>query len=343
MCLHYNEPTPIMIDIQALKVKILNGGNLTDTEVISLGEITPEQEPELWNAAAEITKAFGSDIFDSCSIINARSGKCPEDCKWCAQASRYHTEIALYPLVDHDTCVELADYNCEQGIGRFSMVTSGRKISGKSLEALCGYYRELSSRHPGMGLCASMGLLEKEDFEKLFEAGVRRYHCNLETAPSYFPTLCSTHTIEDKIKSIKAAQETGMEICSGGIIGMGETMAQRAEFAAALRRVNPVSIPINILQPIPGTPLEDSPLLTENEILNTVAIFRMAHPRAVLRFAGGRARMTKETQMKALRIGINGAIMGDLLTTIGAQIADDKEMVKKAGYKFQSAPHGDEI
>ncbi|MDE6859921.1 MAG: biotin synthase BioB [Duncaniella sp.] len=325
-----------MIDIQALKNKILSGGDITDSEVMELAELEPSRLKELWDAAAEITARFSSRKFDSCSIVNARSGKCPEDCKWCAQSARHTTDIALYPLVDHETCTGLADYNRSQGIGRFSMVTSGRRLGGKSLDTLCDYYREIHSKHPGMGLCASMGLLEKEDFDKLYAAGVRRYHCNLETAPSHFPTLCSTHTIADKIKSIRAAAAAGMEICSGGIIGMGETMRQRAEFAVTLREINPISIPVNILQPIPGTPLEGAPALSEEEILTTVAIFRMAHPRIVLRFAGGRARMTRETQLKAMRIGINGAIMGDLLTTIGAQIAQDKELVAEGGYIYES-------
>lgn len=323
-----------MLDIQDLKIRILGGESLSDEEILSIGDVTPEQEEELWEAAAEITNAFGTRKFDSCSIINARSGRCPENCKWCAQSVHHHTKIDEYPLVDHDTCIGLADFNNAKRIGRFSMVTSGRKISGKPLDTLCDYYRELASKHPAMGLCASMGLLDKESLKKLYEAGVRRYHCNLESAPSYFPELCSTHTIEDKISTINMAREVGMEVCSGGIIGMGETMKQRAEFALSLRRVSPVSIPINILQPIPGTPLENSPLLTEREILNTVAIFRMAHPKAVLRFAGGRARMSKDTQRKALKIGVNGAIMGDLLTTIGAQIDEDQLMVKEAGYNI---------
>lgn len=321
-----------MLDIQKFKKIILEGGKLADDEILSLSDVSPEQEEELWDAASEITKAFGSSKFDSCSIINARSGRCPENCKWCAQSAHHHTIIDEYPLVDHDTCIELANFNNDKGIGRFSMVTSGRKITGKPLATLCGYYRELAAKHPDMGLCASMGLLDREDLELLYEAGVRRYHCNLESAPSFFPELCTTHTIEDKIQTIKMAREVGMEVCSGGIIGMGETIRQRAEFAATLRRISPASIPINILQPIPGTPLEDSPLLTENEILNTVAIFRFAHPKATLRFAGGRARMSKDTQRKALKIGINGAIMGDLLTTIGAQIDEDYQMVKESGY-----------
>lgn len=323
-----------MLDIQQFKTRILEGGELTGEEILSLSDITTEQEEELWEAAGVITKTFGSNKFDSCSIINARSGRCPENCKWCAQSAHHHTKIDEYPLVDHDTCIELANFNNSKGIGRFSMVTSGRKMTGKPLDTLCDYYRELSVSHPGMGLCASMGLLDKDALRKLYDAGVRRYHCNLESAPSYFPELCTTHTIEDKIATIRMAREVGMEVCSGGIIGMGETMKQRAEFAVTLRQISPTSIPINILQPIPGTPLQDSPLLTEREILNTVAIFRLAHPKATLRFAGGRARMSKDTQRKALKIGINGGIMGDLLTTIGAQIDEDHQMVKEAGYNI---------
>ena len=168
---------------------------------MSLIDLSPQEEDALIEAAAEITERFGSRDFDSCSIINARSGRCSEDCKWCAQSAHYKTGTMFYPLVDHDTCMALADYNRSRGIGRFSLVTSGRTISGEALETLCGYYRELH-RAGGMGLCASMGLLDAEALAKLRDAGVERYHCNLESAPSHFSTLCSTHSIEDKIKTI---------------------------------------------------------------------------------------------------------------------------------------------
>lgn len=322
-----------MADIAYLKHKILNGENITESEAQTLADLTPEEEEQLMEAAAEITSKFGSKHFDSCSIINARSGRCPENCKWCAQSAHYPTSISSYPLVDHDECMRLADYNREQGIGRFSLVTSGRTVEGKALDTICDYYSELAEKG-GMHLCASMGLLSAEALRRLRKSGVTRYHCNMETAPSHFPTLCSTHTIEDKIRTINAAREAGMEICCGGIIGMGETAAQRVEFAIALRRVNPDSIPINILSPIPGTPLADSKPLTEREILLTVAAFRMIHPHVVLRFAGGRAALSREAQMKSIHIGINGGIMGDLLTTIGSQIADDKAMVAECGYTF---------
>ncbi len=163
---------------------------------------------------------------------------------------------------------------------------------------------------------------------------MRRYHCNLETAPSLFPTLCSTHTIADKLATIEAAREIGFEICSGGIIGMGETHRQRAEFAIALRAARPDSIPVNILSPIPGTPLAGTPPISDDAILDTVAIFRFAHPRVVLRFAGGRKRLSREVQLEAMRVGINGGIVGDLLTTIGSSVAADRVLAAEAGYEF---------
>ena len=321
------------MDISELKERILSGGRITDAEALSLADITPDRYDELRAAAAEITARFGSRKFDSCSIINARSGRCPEDCKWCAQSAAYDTSISHYPLVERDVCMEMAAYNRNAGIGRFSLVTSGRSVQGKALYTICSYYSQLRDMG-GIYLCASMGLLDEEAMTRLREAGVQRYHCNLETARSFLPSLCSTHTQDEKIATIRRARQAGMDVCSGGIIGMGETTRQRVEFALELREIDPVSIPLNVLQPIPGTPLEHQPPLTDDEIINTVAIFRLVHPKAVLRFAGGRARISPRAQREALRIGINGAIMGDLLTTIGAQIEQDRVMVRECGYEF---------
>lgn len=321
------------INITDLKNRILAGGSITADEALQFEHLTPEQEEELHAAAEEITRRFCTREFDSCSIINARSGKCSENCKWCAQSAHFKTQAEVYPLVSRETCMRIADMNRAHGIRRFSLVTSGKKMTGEDLDKACEYYREMAA--PGdLYLCASMGLLNRDELQKLVDAGVKRYHCNLETAPSYFKELCSTHTIEDKIRTILAAKELGMDICSGGIIGMGESRRQRIELALELRRVDPDSIPINFLQPIPGTPLADTPLISEREILNTIAFYRFIHPRIAIRFAGGRARISRPTQLRAMAIGMNGGIMGDLLTTIGAQVKEDKEMIAEAGYTF---------
>ena len=175
-------------------------------------------------------------------------------------------------------------------------------------------------------------MLEKEELQQLWDAGVRRYHCNLETAPSYFAQVCTSHTIEDKIQTLKWAREIGFELCCGGIIGMGETREQRIELGLALRELQPDSIPINILSPVKGTPLYDTVPIDDGEILLTIAVFRFLHPKAELRFAGGRGRLSHEVQLKALEIGINAAVVGDLLTTVGSDIDGDRALTAEAGY-----------
>lgn len=226
-----------------------------------------------------------------------------------------------------------ARHNHDKGVKRFSMVASGRALRGKALSTVCGMLKEIKE-DIGISTCASLGLLGREELQELWDAGVHRYHCNLETAPSYFDKLCTTHTIEDKLETIRIAREIGFEICSGGIIGMGETAAQRYEFAFTLREAQPVSIPVNILCPIPGTPLENAKPLTDDEILTTIAIFRFIHPSVQIRFAGGRQKLSRETQLRAMRIAVNGGIVGDLLTTVGSQIDEDKKLTSEAGYEF---------
>lgn len=326
----YNQTS---VDIDSLKKTILEGGTISPSEALSLCDITPDRHEQLWQGAEEITAKFCPRVFDSCSIINARSGRCPEDCKWCAQSAHYNTRCDIYSLVGHDDCMRAADLNRQHGIRRFSLVTSGRALRGEALDKACGYIREINAKG-GLGVCASMGLLGREELQKLYDAGVRRYHCNLEAAPSYFSRLCSTHTVEDKIRTISIAREIGMEICSGGIIGMGETRRQRIELALEIRRTAPCSIPLNLLCPIPGTPLEGTPPLPPEEVLNTVAFFRFIHPKVTIRFAGGRAALSRDTQLRALRIGVNGAIVGDLLTTLGSTVAQDRALTAEAGYTF---------
>ncbi len=315
--------------IDRLKNSVIEGGYITHEDALWLA--SQPQKELLYSSAREITAHFFSRRFDMCSIINAKSGQCSEDCKWCAQSAHFKTSVETYDLLSVDECVESALHNHKQGVSKFALVTSGRRLSRGDIERVTHIYKKIA-QSCDIDLCASMGLLGVEELKQLKASGVQRYHCNLECAPSMFDSLCTTHTQQQKIETIRAAQSIGMSICSGGIIGMGESMEQRIELAFELKGLGVDSIPINILQPIKGTPLEGAQPLSDDDILTTIALFRFINPKAWIRFAGGRAQMNHQTLERALSIGVNSSIVGDMLTTIGSQIKEDKELITKMGY-----------
>lgn len=286
---------------------------------------------ELCDAADEVRQKWCGNSVHTCSIVNARSGRCGEDCKWCAQSAHHNTGVSEYEHIERDEMMKAFHSNKERGVGAFSLVTSGRRVAPAHIAYFCNLFKEAAAEG-GVSLCASMGLLGKEQMQQLYDAGVRKYHCNLETSPSYFQKLCSTHTIADKLATIKAAREVGMAVCSGGIIGMGESMRDRLELAETVREAGACSIPINILNPIPGTPLEHVEPISEDEIARTVALMRFVAPKCTLHFAGGRARMSKRSVTRILRGGANGAMVGNLLTTTGNDPDEDFAMFEECGY-----------
>ena len=314
--------------VDQLEKKVLNGGQINAEEALILAQFNDKEE--FYAAANRIRECFCGKHIDLCTIVNAKSGKCSEDCKWCSQSAKHKTNIETYDLIDPTIAYSQAKYNEKAGAHKFSLVTSGRSISHANLDQLCTIYKNIG-KESKLELCASMGLLDREKLQKLVDAGVKNYHCNIETAPSYFSQLCSTHTHEEKIATLKIAREIGLGLCSGGIIGMGETLEQRIEMAITLQELGVESIPLNILTPIVGTPLENQIALSDEEILTSIAVFRFTNPKALIRFAGGRM-LILHIQDQALKAGVNAALIGDLLTTVGVNMKDDIQYFKKSGF-----------
>ena len=319
------------VDFQAVAGRIAGGGEISPEEALRLLEA---KEPEALRAAARaVTAHLKPRVFDFCAIINARCGRCSEDCKWCAQSARYETGCDVFGWVGAKACADAAKAAETNGVVRIGIVTSGRGQTRAQIEEICAALRAMRAAAGRIHLCASLGLVDEPSLAKLKAAGLQRLHCNLETAPSHFGSLCTTHTTAEKLATIRAARRLGFEICSGGIIGMGETDAQLVEFAFALKEIAPDSIPVNILDPIAGTPLGTRPPLDFGRILDSIAILRLVNPRTPLRFAGGRRLLTDEQAAEAIAVGIDAGIQGPLLTTPGKDYADDRQLALAAGYE----------
>lgn len=314
--------------LKSLQEKVFAGQNIDKEEAMQLLEAPLE---ELCQAADEIRRHFCQDAFDICTIINAKSGRCSENCQYCAQSACYKTDVEEYPLLSAAEVVQAAKYNAEQGVLRFSLVTSGKRLSDKEVDAACEIIRQLAAECD-ISICASFGLLNEEQFCRLKEAGLSRVHNNLETSRKFFPQICTTHSFEEKIAAIQAAQRAGLSVCSGGLMGLGESMEDRIDMALQLRELGVTSVPVNMLNPIPGTPLEHNKLLTNAEMRRICAIFRFILPKAAIRLAGGR-KLLGDSGRACFQSGANAAISGDMLTTTGETIASDKQILAELGYR----------
>ena len=313
-----------------LTEKVLNGGQITEEEALKLYD---EPLEELCESADRIRRHFCGSRFDLCTIINGKSGRCSENCRFCAQSAHNHTGVTEYPLLPDDEIVAQAKRDHEQGVLRYSIVTSGKRLSDGEVERMCGVIRRIRSE-VGIQVCVSFGLLNEEQYRKLKEAGASRVHNNLETSGENFANVCTTHTFEDKVSAIRAAQAAGLAVCSGGIMGLGETPKDRISMAMSLRELGIKSVPVNMLNPIPGTPVEKNPRLTADDMRRIVAVYRFILPEASIRLAGGRGLL--EDKGKGCFVsGANAAISGDMLTTAGITTKTDLEMLEELGYEVK--------
>lgn len=288
--------------------------------------------PELGHAADTIRRQSIGSRASLCTILNAKSGRCSENCRYCAQSIHYKTEADIYPMVTPEKALEAARRNEIAGVQRFSLVTSGRTLTDEEFDIAVATYT-LLSKETSLVLCASLGFLTPDRAARLASAGVSYYHHNLEACRTFFPQTCTTHTWEERVETIRIARDAGMNICSGGIFGLGETIEHRIQLAFELRDLQVGSVPLNVLMPIAGTPLEHQPLLKPDEILRSMAIFRFVLPKADIRLAGGRLTLGDQVET-ALKGGINAALTGDLLTTTGSFTASDIALFKKLGFEL---------
>ena len=305
--------------------KAVDKKNYTKEELLRLYNLPLEE------LLAESSK-YMSDNIEFCSLINARNGKCSQNCKYCAQSSHYCTNIESYPLVDIQEVIKAAKESKENKVSRFAIVTSGKTPDeGRDFQIELDMIKAINEVG-GLKSCASIGILNEEQAKQLAQAGLKRFHHNINTCRSYYPEVCTNHSWDDRLNTCKLVKKYGMELCCGVILGMGETIEQRVEMAMELAEIEPNSIPINILMPIPETPFENyHDKIDEENVLRTMAIFKIANPKSVVRFCGGRMRLSQENQELALKTCVEGILVGNYLTTVGREPHEDLETANKLG------------
>lgn len=317
--------------IQALKDKILSGSRITKSDALFITETQKSDIFDLFSVANRIRETFRENSVDLCSIVNAKSGACPEDCSYCAQSSKSKTEVLVYPLVKKDIVIDKAKEAKDAGVKRFCVVTSGRKIGKNELIEIASMITDI--RSIGLLPCATLGLMDKEELSFLKESGLERYHHNLETSERFFPEICRTHTYHDKLKTIDAAKAVGLSICSGGIFGLGETWQDRIDMAFAIKELNVDSVPINFLIPVKGTSMGDRDFLHPFEALKIISLYRFMLPEKEIRVCGGRMQILGEFNSMVFMAGADALLTGNYLTTTGRTFKDDLRLIEQYGLR----------
>ncbi len=287
---------------------------------------------ELLAKAALIRKSLFQNKMDFCAIANVKSGACSENCSFCAQSAHHKTCAEIYPLLSEKEILEKAFQAKEAGTHRFSFVSSGRALSDKMLERLLPIYEKVA-KETHLALCASHGFITTKQAKQLRDAGVTRYHHNLESGRRFYPNICTTHDYQERIDTLYAAREGGLSLCSGGIWGLGESLDDRIEMATDLAKIGVDSVPINLLSPIPGTPLEKAKPLSREELLRSFAIYRIILPTQAIRLAGGRGNLSSEDQLSVLQNVVDSLMIGNYLTTSGIDSESDKDLLEKMGFE----------
>jgi biotin synthase len=310
---------------------------LTRDEVLAVAYRPLDELPALVALAHAVRLAYCGPEVELESLVNAKSGACPEDCAFCSQSARFATEADVYPFLDLDEVLAAARATREAGATQFCIVVAVRgpeeRLMRKVIDAV-----EAVRSDTGLEVATSLGLLTREQAERLAAAGVRRYNHNLEACRAVFPTICTTHTYDDRVATARTAVAAGMELCSGGILGMGETLEQRVDFAFELAELGPCEVPVNLLDPRPGTPLGDRELLAPRAALQAIALFRLVLPETWIRLAGGRERVLGELQGMGLLAGANALIVGNYLTTLGRAPEDDVALLDALGMPVADGP-----
>ncbi len=313
---------------------------ITRGEADAVAALPLEDLPALIALAHRVRLAYCGEEVELESLINAKSGGCPEDCAFCSQSAHFKTGIDVYPMLDLGDVLAAAEATREAGATQFCIVVAVRgpdeRLLARVIEATT-----MVRTQTGLEVACSLGILKPGQAERLAAAGVRRYNHNLETARAHFPSICTTHTWDERVDTCRMATDAGMELCCGGILGMGESLSQRIDFAFELAALDPCEVPINLLDPRPGTPLGASELLSAREALQAIALFRLILPRAWIRLAGGRERVLGELQALGLYAGANALIVGNYLTTIGRAASDDVALLESLGMPIAGAGPGE--